>query len=527
MERRDERGTVMILAVVGVVIAMIACALAVDLGRLAADKRNDQKIADLAALDAARDLSSSAIACSRAQVSATRNGYPTLTCSDVVLGTVIGGVFTPGVTNDAVQVNVRSAFSNAFPFVGGPTSVAGKGTAKIKTEAGFSIGSSLANFSSADNVVLNKIFGGLFHNPGAVNMGLVTYQGLATSTITLGALATQLGFGSVDTLMTSSVTLGQLLSATATVLNSSDTVLAAQVSNLATLVASGTSSFKLGDFMTVQQGSGVAASTGVNVLDLIEASAQIANKNNFVNVGTTLNLPVTGVGSVSTKLGLTVVEPAKTYIGPVGGFVKTAQVTELLTPSLVAAPLGALTATGDVPVTMTAAGATGTLTSVSCTSPQGIAVSVAAQPVATAVGTTLAISLAGLAVANVTVGPASANSASATNSVSFSYPTEFTPSANPKSTPAVPPGLTVTGGQVTVTILPGSAVALALSVAGITASVISGLVVTLVNNVISAVSTEVLSPTFAALGLKLGQVDVAALKDAYNPTTCGQPALVN
>lgn len=522
MERGDEGGSVMILAVVGVVIALIASALAVDLGRLAADKRNDQKIADLAALDAARDLSSSAMACSRAQASATRNGYPTLTCSEVVLGTMIGGTFTPGVVNDAVQVRVRSAFSNAFPFVSGPTSVAAKGTAKIKTEAGFSVGSSLANFGSADNVVLNKIFGGLFHNPGAVNMGLATYQGLATSTITLAALAAQLGFGSVDTLMTSSVTLGSLLSATATVLNSSNTVLAAQVANLATLVASGTASFKLGDLITVQQGSGVAAGTGVNVLALIEASAQIANKNTFVNVGTALDLPVTGVGNLSTKLGLTVIEPAKTYVGPVGGFVKTAQVTELLTPRLNgnALGLGLLAISGDVPVSMAAAGATGTLNAVRCTAPQGITVGVSSTPITTSVSTTLTVTSLGIPVASVAVGPASASSASAVNTVSFSYPAEFTPTANPKQTPAVPPGLTVTGGQIVVTplgILP----------VGVTVASIASAVQTLVNNVISAVSTEVLSPTFAALGLKLGQVDVAALKDAYNPTTCGQPALVN
>lgn len=57
-----ERGSVLILSTVCLVIAMLAAALAVDLGRLASDKRTDQKIADLAALDAARDLTD---ACNR------------------------------------------------------------------------------------------------------------------------------------------------------------------------------------------------------------------------------------------------------------------------------------------------------------------------------------------------------------------------------------------------------------------------------------------------------------------------------
>jgi uncharacterized membrane protein len=288
------------------------------------------------------------------------------------------------------------------------------------------------------------------------------------------------------------------------------------------LVLSGTSSFKLGDIITAQTGSGVAASTGINVLDLITGSAELANKSHLVDAGAAVSLPVTGVGSLATKVKLTVIEPAQTYIGPVGGSVSTAQVSETLTPTLSANALGLglLTISGDVPVAMSTAGATGTLSSVTCGAPQGIAVGVAAQPVSTSVSTTLTVKLLGLNVATVVVGPASANSSSANNTESFSYPTEFTPSANPKSTPAVPPGVTLTSGQITVTVL-GS---LGL---GITSSDLAGAVLSLVNNVVSAVSTEVLSPTFAALGLKLGQVDVAALKDAFNPATCGQPGLVS
>jgi len=518
----DERGAMLVLAAVGMVVAMIASALAVDLGRLASDKRDDQKIADMAALDASRDLTN---ACSRAQASASRNGYVgTLPCANVVLGHVdpTTHIFTAGGANDAVQVTVRSSFSTVFKLVNGPSSTGGKAVATNAASAGFSLGSSLANFNSADNAVLNKVFGGLLHNPGAVNLSAVSYQGLATSTITLGALATQFGFGSVDTLLTSTVTLGSLLTATATVLNATDTVAAANVTGLGSLLLSGTSSFKLGDFITASTGSGSAASTGINVLDLISSSAQLANKSHLVDVASALSLPVPGVGSLTTKLGLTVIDPAKTYIGPIGGSVTTAQVTEKLTPTLSANALGLglLTISGDIPVNMTTAGATGTLSTISCTSPQGISVGVSATPVTTSVNTTLTVSLLGIPVASVAVGPASANSATSNNTVSFSYPSEFTPSAVPKSTPAVPPGLTVSGGQITVTLL-------GVLPLGITAADVAGAVLTIVNNTISAVSAEVLSPTFAALGLKLGQADVAALKDDFNPTTCGQPALIS
>ena len=46
----------LILAAFGLMLAMIASALSIDLGRLAQDKRNDQKVADIAALDAVRAL---------------------------------------------------------------------------------------------------------------------------------------------------------------------------------------------------------------------------------------------------------------------------------------------------------------------------------------------------------------------------------------------------------------------------------------------------------------------------------------
>ncbi|MDQ4089729.1 MAG: hypothetical protein M3163_05445, partial [Actinomycetota bacterium] len=71
--RPDERGAVLVLAVVGVVLAMIASALAVDLGFLAQEARTDQKVADLAALDAVRALPGDPTGAARA--SASRNGF--------------------------------------------------------------------------------------------------------------------------------------------------------------------------------------------------------------------------------------------------------------------------------------------------------------------------------------------------------------------------------------------------------------------------------------------------------------------
>jgi Flp pilus assembly protein TadG len=53
---RDEHGAVVVIAAIGMVLAMIAAALAVDLGTLAQVARRNQKVADLAAIDAVRAL---------------------------------------------------------------------------------------------------------------------------------------------------------------------------------------------------------------------------------------------------------------------------------------------------------------------------------------------------------------------------------------------------------------------------------------------------------------------------------------
>ncbi len=53
-KRRDERGSVLSLSAVGMVLAMLAASLSIDLGSLAQLSRELQKVADLAALDAVR-----------------------------------------------------------------------------------------------------------------------------------------------------------------------------------------------------------------------------------------------------------------------------------------------------------------------------------------------------------------------------------------------------------------------------------------------------------------------------------------
>jgi uncharacterized membrane protein len=79
---RDDRGAVLILGALFAGVAVIAAALAVDIGALVVQKRSNQRVADMASLDAVRGLASPATGLTQrgtaetlALASAKRNGF--------------------------------------------------------------------------------------------------------------------------------------------------------------------------------------------------------------------------------------------------------------------------------------------------------------------------------------------------------------------------------------------------------------------------------------------------------------------
>jgi uncharacterized membrane protein len=116
----DDRGAIAVLAAFAMTIFLFAAALAIDIGGRVEETRREQAVADLAALDAARDLSSDADAQDRAWRSALRNGIDHTVASNsvtVVRGVVTGGAFAAtGVNPTAVQVTVGTAYND---FLGG------------------------------------------------------------------------------------------------------------------------------------------------------------------------------------------------------------------------------------------------------------------------------------------------------------------------------------------------------------------------------------------------------------------------
>ncbi|MGI9080540.1 MAG: pilus assembly protein TadG-related protein [Acidimicrobiales bacterium] len=538
--RTDERGSIIILATVGIVLSMIAAALAVDLGRLASDKRTDQKIADLAALDAARQLTSAATACTAAQASATRNGYGSLACSDVVLGYIdpVSKAFVAGGVMDTVQVKVRSAFSAAFPFVSGPSSTGGKAAAAIVPHGGFTLGSSLVTLNTSQSTLLNPVIGQMIGG-SSLSLSLVSWRGLSTGSITLAALKTQLasmGFtvGSVSQLLTTSLTVAQLYQATANALTLGGDSVDASVLNVLKLAATFTTQIKLGDFLNVDQGSdGVALGSRLNLLQLVNGSAQASALDGSHTVSIS-NLGLTVPGVASTGLTLSVIDPPKTYIGAKGGPVpplSTGQIDLTLTPKLdldvtIAGLVGAKVM-NDLPVRVSVAGAKGYIKDITCGTTPSMTVNVDPTAFSGSATTSTPLRLATVVslpvVGTVTtplldVGTTSAvpSTDAPAQDVAFSYPTEFFPTASSKHIGSQPVGLQgltrFTAGTTTVLgVLP-------LPTATVVTTIFNAL-----SPVLGSVDNTILTPLLSALGMDIGGADVTALADAFK---CDTPGLV-
>ncbi len=396
--RGDERGAVLVMSIVGLVVAVAAAALAVDLGSLAQEKRSDQKVADLASLDAVRGLNDSFIAgllrldltvltpkpvraTTLATESALRNGYdPADVAQGHSLQVALGAKDTsmpknfkqtcppvpPAVLDctsanvTAVKVSISSkvpysfrsanqtvtvssiAFQKDLPPVIVPTTstlppVPPTTVPPDPNIAGFSVGSSLLTLSPSQSALLNPIIGQMI---GGTTLTGVGWQGLANGTVTLSALQTELadmGFtvGSVSELLDTELTLAQLYQATANVQG----LASANVNAFNILRAAATfgTKIRLGDFLNVASGAeGAALASQLNLFQLVSSSAQASalNGEHLVNIS---NVGISVGNVVSTAVSLAVIEPPKTYIGLAGGptpALSTSQIDLIVTPRL-------------------------------------------------------------------------------------------------------------------------------------------------------------------------------------------------
>lgn len=555
MVRRDQRGVILLLAVPGMVLAVGCLALSIDIGRQVLEKRSDQKVADLASLDAVRDISNAQAA---AEASAVRNGFdPGADGRTLVAerGSVDADrVFTLDPAGDAVRVTVTSVID--YIFAPGSKTITAKAVGRLPSStppttpppgptttttpcvppdpacppvvpsAGFTLGSTLASIDTTKAPLLNAVLGRWLQG----NADVVGWQGLLSSNVTLSALQNHLElldsgvqFGTVDQLLDADITVAKLAQATANALSASGDSNAALYAGPTGIIAqsTNTTTFKLRKLIEVEQGAGAAAlATRFNAFQLLTGSAMVANGSNLVSVPD-IGITIPGLGT--TSLSLKVIEAQRTYIGPAGGSVSTAQVELTLTPVLNRAitvpPLVAARLTGSFPFSMTAAGATGTLSTITCASPgAGIGVAVDLKPFSASTSATLGVSATVLGASVPLFSLSTTGGLAATDptpaNLDFDHPGQFWPTDTGQRVGASPLGL----DSLSTFNVTASALGLTPVPADLSAVVAGDLKL-----VVGLLDANVMTALHRTLGVSIGAADVAALKDAFD-TGCVTPA---
>jgi uncharacterized membrane protein len=523
---RDEGGQILIMAAAALILMVFCAALGVDIGGRAEVRRTDQKIADMAALDAVRNLSSDATTLGLAQQSASRNSFVDGQCAGQPLS-ITRGVwstsFTPlsqepgSAIPNAVEVTLCSAYKDFFTT--GSAQLNGTAIAMNEAGAQFQIGSTLVQLTP-----LNGLLGDL--GAGGTSLSLVGYNGLVGGNVTLAALGNALNTDLNLSLVTptqildATVTEGQLLEVAASLLSNageSQAVVAVANAILASQNAGSKETFSIGQILGIEQGNGVGLGTTLNLGNLVNGGAYLANGKAGLSVPLTVGIP----DLASATVNITGIVPAAasgfgpaSTIGnspgtPPTDWAQDTQVTVGFTLTIGDGALASLT----LPLTLTVGGATGTLTSIdgctsSAVSPTDIHVYTSFNDVGLAVGAA-SVNVLGAGIVSLT-GTASIPSNAET--ATLDYPANFSPSGT---------AVTVNGslGTPVVTLTPTLPLGL---LTPIVQPILNTLVNTLVPGVLGSVVSAVDSDLNSLLGLDIGNASLLGL-----PTPmCTFPTLV-
>lgn len=528
---RDERGAMLVLAATGLVLAMIFSALAIDIGFLAADKRTNQKIADMAALDASRNLLNIQ---PLADASVLRNGF-VKDAKHTVFAELVApdgtGDYVPSATGKFVRVTIKSPRKPFFPFVSpDERTVTARAVAGGEPEAEISVGSTLASLDvqkSALDAILGPMLG---TNSSPLNLNAVSYTGLASGNVDLRALQTNLltmGYdvGTTEKLLNTNVRAADLLTATAQALGSKsppDTVALVELNKIPIPLIPNLKTVALGSLISLSQPSADSAlDATLNAFDIVTGAAQVANGSNFVNVpGVNVNVP--GVLPNTLSVALKVIEPAQRAKGPVNApayttVAKTSQVALQVKLDLAPIGLNVLSTT----LTFTAGNGKATLKNIDCAAPSIMVTGETSGATVAGVvnGNVLGIPLLGTLNVAGTVAPATAADRT------FQYPTQFRPPVGPTPPFSYHVGVANVGLS---PLMPPAGPGLTLSGTG-ALGLLTGLVTPVLNSVVSALDAALvptLGPILKVLGLDLAGADLGAIQIFNPPPACSSTHLV-
>lgn len=334
MTRRDERGAAAVFLGITISLLIVVAAFAVDLGMQRVVRRDMQALADVVALDLARELDGR----TRTQLaSAIDASSPTSALSQSVarntttLGTVpvvsaeLGawdGITFNTLVDPPTAVRVTASGSVSFAFRPGDGAATRSAVGSTIKSACFSMGSFAARFRSGNSSLISTLVGPMNEllRPQA-NIDAVSYTGIANAYVTLDELAAAAGLGSTDQLLTTTITSAKLLEAAISVLSarsSNNTVAIAALNRLLNGQANLTTPVLLTEVLNVSPTDTAALQTDLNVLDLVAGTILVADGSSGFRLGNgNLGAGIAGVASL-TRAELSVIQNAQTACGAYG-----------------------------------------------------------------------------------------------------------------------------------------------------------------------------------------------------------------
>ena len=344
-----ERGAIIPMTAICLVVMVTSVALSVDIGMIAHRKRDLRSIADLATLDAARAIDTTGTktafdqqetVAAAALQSAARNGHvpggskaEELTTELGVWTTATGFNRCADCIPNAVRVFAGETVPKYFAFfaedrpldlsaIGVQPYAPGQPTSTLLSNAGVTVGSFVARADTEQAPVYDAVLGGLLGVPGGASITVGGYDGLTAADVNLADLATELGFGSVDELLIADVKVTDVLDATAAVLTSSGASDVA-VTGLTSLASSTTGTVSLGKVLKLSSGTGSVATATVNAADLLfgiaraSAATRLADDKSLASFALPFEADVgDGTDNVTVTATIAVIEPPQSASGP-------------------------------------------------------------------------------------------------------------------------------------------------------------------------------------------------------------------
>lgn len=325
--RQRQRGAAAVFAAVSIIMGLVCVGLAVDLGRFYFLKRDLQRMANIAALDAARVAGGclGAIANPLAEATAevlasvTRNGGdPLWAAGGVTVGRLDGReavrFFDPVLDqkNRAVRVTLtRPMPSRLIPIFdtgGGAQTMSASSSAFDSPSATVKMGTQVVNVDPARQTNLNRLFTSLLG--GAVSLDVLTYQALFDADVPTAGILDRLGLSTPDELEVNPVSQRELLDALVAELNAQGSTTAAAAAQALSNVASTTTMVLPGQVLGVNDPVSPAVLTAANIAMAVSQAGA---------AGTLVNVPVGLAAPLNGTLELLLTQPGlPTFLVPGG-----------------------------------------------------------------------------------------------------------------------------------------------------------------------------------------------------------------